>query len=1126
MGRRSGRHGSVGESPGPRRAGRQSTSSRLDGGEEEETQGVEGAKERTAHLDAFESAIREALARQQQQSVVLLHEALGLPPPEPVEAKQGEQTLAAQSIASGTGGKDPVVTAFELGLAQQLADTMRSIHEAGATLQETGVAASRSQLKQAKVAFALKLETTRTAGDVQLSNQKLNMEATFEEKLHHKVQELSSNEGALTAQLNQRIEDLAQKLQETKIKREGAEDALATCQKSLHDAEAKAAGADKEIEGLKEAGEQLRTELANVKTELESTKGENASLAQQVEGLSENLREVEGERDALRIELEEAKAEAARRIEELEAERDAIKAELDAAAAKAEAEAAAAAEAHANEMRELEEAHAAHLAAEVEKAVASERAEGQAREAALNGQIATLTSRVDELESKLASTESQLKESRAEAKAAHQALADAKAEFEKLSAGAVNKLKAAEARIAELEATLKKTQDELATASKELKEKTAESAARGEQVATLTKQYEAAKAEIEDSRRQLQSALKDLNITKDENKSLGEQIKELIDTFANSKREIEESRAALEVALKDLNITRDENMTLGEQVKVLIDKSESAGREIASATAELSTALRESDAGASKSDPDRMMLVQLADLLQRFRSLRFAAQNEGAELKKLRGELADAMTSVGTLTNEKGKLMGQVSKLEADVQKIREQFAFAFHKLNIANNDKRNLADQMGDLAKNYKEALTELDKIRGELSEALSSIGVLSNDKRNLSEQVADLADNFKEAKLELAKITSALADALASIEQLTRTTRGLTKQKQKLTTEKEILNGEKGKLSDRVAALIDQHKALCLEMETTKMTLSEALKGIGVLTGDKRRLTDVKLQLSSRVQDLVDRYRDAQLELDILKRSFVDSLHNIEGLTGEKISLKNDKRSLKEQIGDLVESYKEAKAELRAALIEKQVAMTGEQEATNRAYIVKQEAAHERTRVVQAALASMQELRAPVQTTASGLRMRMPITAPGGDHDLYPDDHSREAAGSTPSPTPLLSLPEHARAPSNTPDLMPPSPPTTGRSLPTGGARHTSASVGASPRLKKRGLVVHSRVSPSKATDIYDRMPPPESSSTSAPPMRRLPVLPLGAGAPSPSKWAQQGDDLKPQWEQAAGAWPETLS
>ena len=62
------------------------------------------------------------------------------------------------------------------------------------------------------------------------------------------------------------------------------------------DAEAKAAGADKEIEGLKEAGEQLRTELANVKTELESTKGENASLAQQVEGLSENLREVEGER--------------------------------------------------------------------------------------------------------------------------------------------------------------------------------------------------------------------------------------------------------------------------------------------------------------------------------------------------------------------------------------------------------------------------------------------------------------------------------------------------------------------------------------------------------------------------------------------------------------------------------------------------------------------------------------------------------------------------------------------------------------------------------------------------------------------------------------------------------------
>ena len=1076
---------------------------------------VDAAKERKEAIATFDAVLRKALADQQERAIALLREALSTfaggtedsAAPAAADASPGEErSLAQQSLAENAHARSPAAQVFEHAIAASIQDAVRVVYDAGQAMQESGVDASRKVLKAQKATFALKIETTRTASDVQLTNQKLNLEATFEEKLDKKVQEISSNEGALTTQLNERIEVLTEKLTASTVAGKSIEEKLMSTQKELKTAETKVAKFDESMAKLRDEGDQLRSQL-------EATKAGNATLAAEKESMAASLGEMTSERDALHSQH----AEAAMRIDSLEVERDELQQRVDSAV-----------QSHAEEMRQLVEAHATQLAEEVAKAVEIERTEGQAREARLAIQIDALNAKQLELEESLSNAEGLVQESQAEARAHQDALEQAKAEFERLGAGAAAKLVKAEACIAELESALASLRDELESTSKQLAQKTAESNAAGEHLAKLQKHYDEVRAEIEATQAQLKEALKDLNVACDQNKvlgdtnkSLGEQVQELVDRYEFNKKEIEESKAALAAALADLNVERDENMTLGEQIKQLVDKSEAAGKDIASARLKLAAALKEVGSGAE----DLSLLVQLDDVLVRFNKLLSGSANERNEIKQLRGELNEANASVFALKEAKALLERQTSGLKEELEKIRaqfkfafekigvldsdkrqlseqmdalaknykktleeldkirERFTFAFTKINVLNSDKRDLSDQMNELATNYQEVLAEAERIRKELADAIGSVGILTTDKRNLSEQVADLAKGFKEAQGEIKEIKASLTEAVETVASLTDQTRKLNQTKDQLTNDKLSLTNTTGKLSDRVKDLVAKYTDALKEIDTIKMILAESLKGLGVLTNDKRRLTNVEQILSTRLKDLVRSYKDAQTEIGIIKRSFAQSLASIDGLTVDKRHLKVDKRSLSDQVNDLLEAHLAVQEELRVAISEKRAAVAGEEEAIARVQWIRQESINERSRLVQAALGSMQEMRKEVTTT--GTRIRLPFNE---EHAHAWDDNHHFPE---PLKMDMLAAPSTEAHPGESP-ASPVSP------LRIPEAPRCSQSLNASPRLRQRGTAFHSRVSPKAAADVYDRVGPAEVISSSVPPLRRgrLPVLPIGVG------------------------------
>lgn len=166
-------------------------------------------QERKAAWSNFEAALQEDVSRQQAQAVALLSE--GNLAGEELEAAVRELFSNTRSCAARS--------------AQALHDTMLDL--------------SRKQLKAQHVAHMLKLETARTAGEVQLNNQKVEMEAVAHRELEKKVQQLSSNEGALLAEAHARQEELQKEIAGLKVSSKSIEEKMQSTHKLYKAAEAK-----------------------------------------------------------------------------------------------------------------------------------------------------------------------------------------------------------------------------------------------------------------------------------------------------------------------------------------------------------------------------------------------------------------------------------------------------------------------------------------------------------------------------------------------------------------------------------------------------------------------------------------------------------------------------------------------------------------------------------------------------------------------------------------------------------------------------------------------------------------------------------------------------------------------
>ena len=645
--------------------------------EKEDTQSA--TDDRKKAWAAFEQQMAEGLKRQQEQLESVMGEGV------PLDSEELLRTLSGLLI-----------------------NLSRSATGAAGDLQDADVDAARRQLKQQQVAHLLKMETTRTAGDVQLTNQKTEMEAVHHRDLEKKLETISSSEGALLAEAHAKQEELQKQVDGMKVSSKSTEDKLMSTTKLLRSAEAKVAKSDEELNAFK-------AELDNMLKDLDLTKNENQTLGEQIKELVDAFNTAKGE-------LEEARNGSMAtdsKIRELEDRAETLFNQLAEAAAEAER----ASMMHAEECKVLTEQMAGRLRNELERA---RRGEREAAEEQLNRLLADMRvmgASAAESDEQLDEARRGLAASQAENSTLKETMAKLRKEMAASGAGAAEELLEAKAEIAKLNAEAAAVQAELSNALADLNLKAEENQTLGSQVSQLIEQYEAAKRDIAESKASLESTLSDLNITRTENMTLGEQIKQIVTQLEDARKEISDSKASLETALADLNITRTENMTLGEQIAQLVNQYEEAKNELATSNLKVQNALSEI---GMLVDTKRTLSEQLKELLLKFDELRQASM-DGMALKRqladIQRQLDEAMSSVGTLST-----------------------------------DKSNLAEQLKGLLDDYKTAMEEQKKMRGQLTEALSSIGALSSersqlfdDKSHLSEQLSDFINAYKKARSEM---------------------------------------------------------------------------------------------------------------------------------------------------------------------------------------------------------------------------------------------------------------------------------------------------------------------------------------------------------------------------------------
>lgn len=745
-------------------------------------------KERAATMAAFETALKEDLEQRKAAAVALLHEGL--------EAE-----------------------ALDAAISDLFVHTARVVGEAASELHHANYSMTRRQLKAQSTAFFMKLEVSRTASEVAMTNQKVELEATAERKMDAKIRDYSSNEGSLLAEAQAKSDALQEKLEAAVVSAKSLEGALVDTQKAAKSADSRAVKAEEETERLRMDAESAQTELRDALADLEGTRNENQTLGEQIRDLVQAYEDAKKARDEVQAQLEAAEQNAQARVAEVEAERDAALKKLEGAAAEAAAALEAAAASHTLAMNALREELAQQQEAAIASALASEREESKRALEAVRAEMSAMVEAQSKLTNELASTRDELRSAHEATKAAEVEMARVKKEAEAAGAGALTKLKAAEAQVLALNSQISTVQDELSKTLSELDIKTDENLTLGQQVKQLVDEFESSKTEISRSKQQLDDAFakaraKGVALRTDDKATLVAKVGELIRHFEDGRGQIVQSQESLDKALKDHDkSSAADHPELTAQVDLLAMRYAGAKKEIAESQSQLAQALK--DMGVL-SDTKRSLSEQLKDLLDKFTALRNMKMDQGSmqqemdrirlALREVKESLAEAMSAVGSLTNDKTRL----------------------------SDDNRKMSDQVMDLVTTYKALKAECDHIKRTLNEALSSVGALQDEKMTLSEHVTDLAERYHAALKDTERIKNHLRDALHTVGDLT---------------------DDKRSLSEQIMDFIEMYNNALQEIRVIKLSLNDALSSVGGLKKDKRKLSD-------QIHDVLTQYKASKRE------------------------------------------------------------------------------------------------------------------------------------------------------------------------------------------------------------------------------------------------------------------------
>ena len=374
--------------------------------------------------------------------------------------------------------------ALEGKLLTAFANVAMHMGEGVETLKEALREAATRKLREQAAMYEAKLATVRTAADVQIGNQKLELEAKQKAELESQILALSSGDGTLLLEARAQVEDLTARLEGLAAAGRASEELLRASQKQVVQLESRMAGMNRVHEELAAATQSLNETLA----ELGIVKDDNKTLGEKVAELVMHVDRAQEVKAALEAEV--------RKHERAAAEAEAATAfEREMHLEEAEARRASAAVIEGLELdRVVMGISMVAMEAEADAAVASLREEVRSREEALR-EIRSLQGR-DDSASKLL-----------ELREALEAVNTDKAQLEqRLSA-----------RVVELTRAYEK-------ASHDARVQEGQNRTLAEQMTNLGIEYEALKSETTQSKRLLERTFADLRLTKGENKSLAEQV--------------------------------------------------------------------------------------------------------------------------------------------------------------------------------------------------------------------------------------------------------------------------------------------------------------------------------------------------------------------------------------------------------------------------------------------------------------------------------------------------------------------------------------------------------------------------------------------------------------------------
>ena len=864
------------------------------------------------------------------------------------EKVKEELTSRSESVQQKAAAGDFDAAEFSKMVADQFTNMIRNLMEAGTELQQAGSDVARKQLRTQHLMNQLKLETSRTASEVAITNQKAELEASHHRALEEKVNQLSSNEGAVLAEAHGKIEELQQRLNGLTSANKATEETLVTTQKLHRAAEGSLERANAQVTKLKADEAEAKQQLSEALKDLKITTNEKQTLGEKVQELVAAFEESQKRCAELQTELDQGDSSKAKKIEALEFECEQLRSEIQTSKDTLEQVMADLNMKTDENMTLAEQVKSLvdqyeNAKADIEKCLNEVQESQETLSTALSdlGQTKQENKSLgDQVRELVAQYEAALKEIRDSKATLEDALKDLNMTKDNLSSAKHENMTLSE-KIAELiaqfEASRKSGADltELLSArDTEIAElRAAEEAMRAGAAGDLIRandEIARLKLEMKTATDSLAKVMSDLNLKTDENMTLAEQVKSLVDQYENAKADIEkclnevqESQETLSTALSDLGQTKQENKSLGDQVRELVAQYEAALKEIRDSKATLEDALQDLDMTRTDLNHARMEKMTLGEKVAELVAQFEAAKKEIAQSKDVLSEaLRDLSATNGELVNEKsktktlgqqvGELLGQFDLMRREMSQSGSALQEALADLNLTKGKNQTLGQQVRELISQYELSKRENLECRSMLERTLADLNITVTERKSLAEHLNEL---------------------LAKMEDLKKGDR---------TYQVKLRNME-----SELTASKAENKELRAEAKHIKSSLDEALSSVIGLTGDKRKLSD-------QVKDLVKRYRMTCVDLETLTVDHARAIKKEELATAEKnrVCKESDEKVL----------------------------------------YIQEQSVRERTALVGAALRSMQELRTHLTSQwSSGTRVQEPINELADDKMAFVSWKSR---------------------------------------------------------------------------------------------------------------------------------------